>query len=170
MLEHIDVVVKMCEKYCDSEKGRLRLAAVVELATLRKLLSTVPRFPEFLTEMQVTAIKASWHRLMVAVLAVKAAETVENQTYLWRITPKFHLMAHICNDLVKLFGSPSNFACWGGEDYMGQLERFMTNNTKRHANENHLCHFYERFVAREKHGEGLVRKKHCLETQKKIVL
>ena len=49
------------------------------------------------------------------------AESAKRQPF--HIRPKCHLLQHLVQDCVPLFGSPSRFWCYRDEDYVGAIKR-----------------------------------------------
>ena len=40
----------------------------------------------------------------------------------WKLRPKAHMLQHLACDQLDLWGSPSNFWCYGDEDYVGAIK------------------------------------------------
>lgn len=41
----------------------------------------------------------------------------------WKLRPKAHMLQHLVSDQLHLWGAPSNFWCYGDEDFVGSVKR-----------------------------------------------
>ncbi len=118
MIGFVAQEARLFDLHEDPERSRQLASTCSALSTFGRILD---QCGEIMAPDCVAACVTGFDNFQKGYLLFSQAANDEGELTMWRIRPKFHMFAHICDFMAKTSLNPRFWAMWMDEDFMGKL-------------------------------------------------